>query len=80
MKELWCLIFGHEYKLAQELQPWSRRVGCTRCHRSFAMNDDAQSLVPWDADFHYMYEKHGVAIEYQPWEIKARTALAEDKP
>ncbi len=70
MKELLCFFFGHKYRLAQDLKPWARRVGCTRCHRSFAMNDDCRSLVPWDASYHRLYESHGVTIEYQAWEFK----------
>ena len=64
-----CLFLGHKYRLAQELSPRSRRVGCTRCARSFVMNDDCLVLVDWDADFYRLYESHGVTIKYQPWEF-----------
>lgn len=66
---LLCFFFGHKYKVVQELSPQSRRVCCTRCKNSFAMNDDTMTLVDWDASFHRMYESHGVKIEYKPWEF-----------
>lgn len=72
-----CFFFGHKYRLAQELSPHSRRVGCTRCARSFAMNDDCKALVDWDASFHRLYESHGVSIEYQPWEYKKHNTPAQ---
>lgn len=69
MRKLICFFFGHRYTLAQKLTPQSRRICCTRCRQSFAMNDDVRAVVDWDADFHRMYETHGVAIKYQPWEF-----------
>jgi hypothetical protein len=65
-----CFFVGHKYKLAQELSPQARRVCCTRCHKSFAMSDNVKTIVPWDSDFHKMYESHGVKIEYLPWEFR----------
>jgi hypothetical protein len=65
-----CFFFGHKYRLAQELSPQSRRVCCKRCRKSFAMNDDTRILVDWDAEFHRMYERHGIEIKYQPWEYR----------
>jgi len=65
-----CFFFGHKYRLAQTLSEHSRRVCCTRCHQSFAMNDDVKVLIPWDACFHRMYEHHGIKITYLPLEFK----------
>lgn len=67
-----CFFIRHKYKLAQKLSPQVRRIGCIRCHKSFAMNDDIRSLLPWDAEFHRLYESHGVKIKYQKWEFKNR--------
>jgi len=36
----------------------------------FAMNDDVRCVIPWDAEFHRMYESHGVKIVYLDWEGK----------
>jgi Prophage protein (DUF1660) len=70
MKKLICFFFGHKYSLAQNLHAHSRRVYCTRCKCSFAMNDDVRSIVPWDAEFHKMYESHGVEIKYLEGEFR----------
>lgn len=74
-----CLIFRHRYVLAQELTNHSRRVCCSRCRKSFAMNDECRSLVDWDADFHRMYEQHGITIEYKPWEFNPRCPIGEQE-
>lgn len=65
-----CFFSGHRYQLVQELSPQSRRVCCERCHKSFAMNDDVRAVVPWDSEFHRIYELRGVKIEYQKWELR----------
>ena len=68
VSRLICLFFGHKYVLTQKLSTQSRRLCCARCNRMFAMNDDVRAVVEWDADFHRLYEKHGVKIIYQEWE------------
>lgn len=65
-----CLFFGHKYVLTQNLSKQSRRVACTRCRQMFAMNDDVCAVVPWDSEFHRLYESQGVRIKYQHWECK----------
>jgi hypothetical protein len=59
-----CFFLGHKYVLAQELSKRTRRMYCDRCRKSFAMNDDTRTLLPWDSGFHRMYESHGVPIVY----------------
>lgn len=34
------------------------------------MNDDVGAVVPWDAEFHKLYEDQGIKIKYQHWESK----------
>lgn len=63
-----CLILGHEYVLTQRLSAQSRRIAYSRCHQMFAMNDDVKTVVPCPPEFHRMYERHGVRIEYRTWE------------
>jgi len=65
-----CLFIGHRYVSTQEFSQQSRRICCDRCHQMFAMNDDSRLLVPWDADFHRMYEAHGKRVVYLKWEGK----------
>ena len=76
LADIKCVLMGHKYILAQRLAPQSRRITCSRCSKSFAMNDDAQSIVQWDASFHRMYERHGVKIVYMDGEFgRYRTAI-----
>lgn len=77
MKRIICLFFGHKYSLAQKLTDHSRRICCTRCRQSFAMNDDVRAVLPWDASFHRLYESQGVTIEYQPWEFSGSPIKAQ---
>lgn len=65
-----CFFGRHHYVATQEFVAYSRRVACHRCGRMFAMNDECQILVPWDAEFHRMYEQHGHRINYRDWEGK----------
>ena len=69
MNKLLCLFFGHKYFSVQELTPRARRVCCSRCSKSFAMNDELEILVDWDSDFHRLYEGHGISIEYIDFEF-----------
>lgn len=60
MKELLCMVFGHQYWVRMVLGPKTRCVGCHRCGRFWAMHDPdlgvpSGSLLPWDADFSDLY-------------------------
>lgn len=77
MKRLICFFFGHKYTLAQNLTKHSRRICCTRCRQSFAMNDDVRVVIEWSAEFHRMYEAQGIKITYQPWEFNPEAPMAE---
>lgn len=70
LKKVLCLFFGHRYVLTQELTRYSRRVACTRCKEMFAMNDDVRAVVPWNSEFHKLYESQGIEIKYKHWEEK----------
>lgn len=76
MKALFCFLLGtHKYEVAQELAVGNRRLCCTRCGRSFAMNDDLRSLIDWDDDFHRLCEAYGIKLEYKPWERYGKTEI-----
>ena len=75
MKDWICFFFGHKYKTVQELTSWSRRLCCTRCRKSFAMNDDCRAVLDWDADFHRLYERMGIPIVYKDWEFNMCTKI-----
>ena len=68
MKDWICFFFGHKYQVTQKLSPTTRRLCCKRCRKMFAMSDDLRTVLPWDAEFHQMYESHGVKIVYLDWE------------
>ncbi|MEN6547923.1 MAG: hypothetical protein ABFE07_17945, partial [Armatimonadia bacterium] len=70
MKDFICFLFGHKYMITQRLPYASARLCCRRCRRMFAMNDDVRCVLPWDSEFHCMYESHGVKIVYLDWEGK----------
>ena len=52
--QLICAARGHRYVVEKRLSDRCRKVGCTRCGKSWAMNDDVQSLLPWDDEFEQM--------------------------
>lgn len=54
-KQLLCYILGHRYYIIQEFNCESRKVGCHRCHATWAMHDPTRSFLPWDADLDELY-------------------------
>lgn len=60
LKMLKCRIGYHKYYLVQELNLWSRKIGCRNCNRYFGMNDDSRCVIDWDKDLEQMYKKIGV--------------------
>ena len=52
---LCCLVFGHKYVVERLFSPIARKVGCTRCGSSWAMNDRVRAFVPWDGEFEDLY-------------------------
>ena len=50
-----CAFTRHRYVLEKRLSRTSRKIGCTRCGKQWAMNDDCQILLPWDEDFEQVY-------------------------
>jgi len=55
LERLICALTRHRYAVERQLSDTSRKIGCTRCGRSWAMNDDVRTLVPWDSDFDRLY-------------------------
>lgn len=55
-ERLICAVAGHKYVVEKILSKTSRKVGCTRCTRQWAMNDDARAFLPWDAEFEEFYK------------------------
>lgn len=51
-----CALRGHKYVIERVFGPYTRKVGCTRCDRKWAMNDDVKAFLPWDDDFERFYK------------------------
>lgn len=59
IERLLCAIFNHRYVVLMQFSPTSKRIGCTRCNKEWAMNDSVRSFVPWDGEFEEMYKLIG---------------------
>lgn len=49
--KLICKLFGHKYLLIEKYTREIRRVGCSRCGTTWAMDDVTKTLLPWDDEF-----------------------------
>ena len=56
MERLICALFGHKYVTQLTFSPTSRKVGCTRCEREWAMNDSVRAFVDWSGEFEELYK------------------------
>lgn len=54
-----CSVAGHRYVATRRFSATSRQVGCTRCHRLWAMNDTVRAFVAWDGEFEELYRDLG---------------------
>lgn len=61
-----CLIFGHRYVVAQEFEPWSRRVICPDCRGDWGMNDQERAFIQWCPELEEMYRSFGHVV-HNPW-------------
>jgi hypothetical protein len=61
-----CWLFNHDFYIVQEFSHYSRRIACSRCKKSFAMNDDVRACPEWDSSFevHYKFMGHRII---NPW-------------
>lgn len=62
LKQIFCFLTTHKYRVVQYFSAQSRRVYCDRCHSDWGMNDDARALIPWDWELAQMYRNHGHRI------------------
>lgn len=58
-----CAIFGHRYVVNRVMSKTTRKIGCTRCGKHWAMHDPTCSLVEWDGEFEELYSPGGVLYE-----------------
>lgn len=59
LERLICALAGHRYVVTRVFSEHSRQVGCTRCNKLWAMNDDVRVFLPWDCDFERFYRTIG---------------------
>jgi hypothetical protein len=59
IERLMCALFGHKYVVLLTFSPTSRKVGCTRCDREWAMNDSVRAFVDWSGEFEELYKSNG---------------------
>lgn len=55
-----CSLFGHRYVVERVLNSGARKVGCTRCRKSWGMHDSTRSFIPWDAELESLYSPGGI--------------------
>jgi hypothetical protein len=70
LEHILCAIFGHCYVVERVIAPYWRKVGCTRCCRSWGMHDPTRAFVPWDGEQEEMARRnHPAADELRPGEV-----------
>ena len=62
-ERLLCAVLGHRFVVERQLNPRTRKVGCTRCQRKWAMHDPTRTFVPWDSEFESLYAPDGLLHE-----------------
>ena len=56
INQLLCALFRHRYVIEKRFSTSTRKIGCTRCDKKWAMNDDVRAFLPWDSDFDELYK------------------------
>ena len=67
VERLMCALFGHKYITQLTFSPTSRKVGCTRCEREWAMNDSVRAFVDWSGEFEELYKFNGQWPKSKEW-------------
>ncbi len=67
IERLMCALFGHRYITQLTFSPTSRKVGCTRCEREWAMNDSVRAFVDWSGEFEELYKFNGPWPKSKEW-------------
>lgn len=52
---VFCVLFGHKYKVVKEYSPEIRKLKCSRCGKFFGMHDGVNALVPWDYEMELVH-------------------------
>ena len=67
IERLMCALFGHKYITQLRFSPTSRKVGCARCEREWAMNDSVRAFVDWSGEFEELYKFNGQWPQSKEW-------------
>ena len=67
IERLMCALFGHRYITQLTFSPTSRKVGCTRCEKEWAMNDSVRAFVDWSGEFEELYKFNGQWPKSKEW-------------
>lgn len=67
IERLMCALLGHKYITQLTFSPTSRKVGCTRCEREWAMNDSVRAFVDWSGEFEELYKFNGQWPKSKEW-------------
>lgn len=68
IKWLKCLFHRHNLYVVQDFNYYSRRVACSKCGKSWGMNDQVQAFIPWTGDLEDLYKNYlGHEIIIKPW-------------
>jgi len=52
-----CFIFGHKYFVIKRFSHTVRKVGCSRCGRSWGMNDTVKAFIKWDGELEELHSE-----------------------
>lgn len=79
-KKILCALISHKYYLIYNINKWSRKIKCNRCKKEFLMNDDCQSVIPWDSSFDVLYRSFDeieITTEQQCKDIRTPSCKAD---
>jgi hypothetical protein len=63
------LFHKHDLYVIQEFTYYSRRVGCSKCNKTWGMNDQVHAFLSWDTELEELYKLLGHKI-IKPWRVK----------
>jgi hypothetical protein len=63
IERIFCAVLGHRYVVERVIIKGTRKVGCTRCGKHWAMHDGTRSFVEWDDDIEALYAPGGILAE-----------------
>ena len=55
MTNIICKILDHKYYVVKKFSYVTMCVGCRRCGKFFAMNDEVKVFLEWDGEFSQLY-------------------------